>query len=89
MFEDFINILGVIGSFLILLAFYKATAGKWGGQSWSYQLNNLAGAVLLVIYSYEKNAWAIVGLNFVWTLVALKGIHAIVKRRTAVPIAKP
>jgi hypothetical protein len=65
-----IHAVGVVGLVLLLGGYFLVSAGRLGGQSAAYQAMNLAGAVVLIWYSYALSAWASVVLNLVWALIA-------------------
>ncbi|HTB49230.1 MAG TPA: hypothetical protein VK712_04055 [Verrucomicrobiae bacterium] len=76
-----INFVGITGCILILFVFYRTSIGRWTGKSLWYELDNLLGATLLIIYSYEKTAYVNIALNLVWAIVAFRGVSSIAKRR--------
>ncbi len=82
--------LGIIGCLFILFAFYRTSIGRhrWTGKSLWYELDNLVGAILLIIYAYDKTAYVNILLNVVWAIVALKGVSSITERRAARSIRK-
>lgn len=65
-----IHAVGVVGLVLLLGGYFLVSAGRLGGQSTAYQSMNLAGAVVLVWYSWALGAWASVVLNLVWAGIA-------------------
>lgn len=79
----FYNAMGVIGSLLILFGFYRVSIRKWSGKSLWYELDNLAGGVLLVAYQVHFRAYITVILNFIWVAVAFRGVVSITERRKA------
>ena len=78
-----VDIIGIVVCLLVLLAFYRTSIGRWTGKSLWYELDNLLGAVCLIIYSYEKAAYVNIILNLVWAVVAFKGVTSIEERRRA------
>jgi hypothetical protein len=68
------TVIGTLGALLILLGFYRIMTEKWTGKSLFYELDNLAGAVLLFIYQSHLHAYITATLNVIWVIVALKGI---------------
>jgi hypothetical protein len=81
MHSHVIDIVGVLGCLLVLFAFYRTSIGRWTGKSLWYELDNLLGAVCLIIYSYEKAAYVNIILNLVWAVVAFRGVTSIAERR--------
>lgn len=74
------NIIGTIGGALILLGFYRTSIGKWENKSFLYELDNLVGATLLIIYQLHLDAYISVILNVIWGLVAFRGITSFAQR---------
>ena len=66
-----IHAVGVVGLVLLLGGYFLVSTGRLGGQSAAYQSANLAGAVVLVAYSWALEAWASVVLNLVWAVIAV------------------
>lgn len=75
------NIIGAAGSLLILLGFYRTSIGRWSGKSMLYELDNLLGATLIVIYQMHFHAYMTVILNVIWVVVAFRGVTSIIERR--------
>lgn len=69
--ESFINVLGWVGSFEVLLAFGLNTYQKIESKSLWYIILNLTGGVFLIIYSYYYSAYANTFINVIWVVVAL------------------
>ena len=65
------QVLSAIGAALILLAFWALQTDRLGAHQRSYQVMNLAGAVLLATAATMTESWSFVVLNTVWALVAL------------------
>lgn len=74
------NIIGTLGASLILLGFYRTSIGKWQNKSFVYELDNLVGALLLIIYQFHLHAYISVTLNIIWALVAFRGITSFAQR---------
>ena len=75
------NAIGVLGASCILLGFYRTSIGKWSGKSLWYELDNLVGASLLIIYQLSVGAYVTLFLNVIWVIVAFAGITSIIERR--------
>lgn len=73
--------LGIIGALLVLFGFYRTSIGKWSGKSLWYELDNLAGALMVAIYQIHYRAFISVGVNIVWAIVALRGLESYRERR--------
>lgn len=72
---------GLVGASCILLGFYRTSIGKWTGKSFWYELDNLIGASLLIIYQLSIGAYVTLVLNVTWVIVAFAGITSIAQRR--------
>jgi hypothetical protein len=77
----YIDFLGLIGSGLILFSFYRNSIGRWTGKSLWYELDNLAGAILMSLYALSKGAYISIFMNGVWAIVAFRGISSIAERK--------
>lgn len=75
------TVFGIAGAFCILLGFYRTSIGKWTGRSLWYELDNLLGASLLIVYQLSIGAYVTLVLNVVWVVVAFVGITSIAQRR--------
>ena len=78
--ELFYNIVGTIGGALILLGFYRTSIGKWENKSFWYELDNVVGASLLIVYQLHLNAYISAVLNVIWALVAFRGLTSFAQR---------
>lgn len=74
------NFIGTLGAVCLLFGFYRISIGKWKNKSFLYELDNLMGAVFLIIYQLHLRAYISVVLNLIWTLVAFKGIVSFAER---------
>ncbi|MBZ9572367.1 hypothetical protein KJA15_03490 [Patescibacteria group bacterium] len=66
------TIAGWIGMAFILIAYYLVSTKKVTGESQSYQLLNLFGAIGIVWNTFVQKAWPAMALNIVWAIIALK-----------------
>jgi len=66
-----IDILGLAGSILYLLADALVSAKKTEGDSVLYQGMNIFAGLLLVVYTLSLGAYATTGLHAVWVIVGL------------------
>jgi len=74
---------GYGGAGLILLGYFQVSRGAWKGKGLPFQLTNLCGAVLLLVYALVLTAYANVLLNAVWLVVAVVTItHLILRRKS-------
>lgn len=74
------DVLGLIGALLILLGFYRISIGQWTNKSFWYELDNIIGPFLLIIYQWHLKAYISVVLNAIWAIVAFRGITSFVDR---------
>jgi hypothetical protein len=81
MAEGLVDILGWTGSILVLVAFGLNIYEKIKPDSWAYIFLNLAGGILLIIYSIYKGAYANTFINVAWVVVAVSTIFKIVFRK--------
>ncbi len=74
------NAIGLVGAGLILFGFYRISIGKWKNKSFWYELDNLVGALLVLIYQVHLHAYISVGLNIIWAIIAFKGLTSFAER---------
>ena len=75
--ETLVNILGWAGAGCLLIAYWLVSSTRLPGRSWTYQLLNIAGAVLLSVNSAYHGAYPSVGLNAIWIAVGLMTLRAL------------
>lgn len=75
------TILGLVGALLILFGFYRISIGKWTGTSFWYELDNMAGALMVASYQIHYRAYISVVVNIIWAVVALRGLNSFRERR--------
>jgi len=68
------TILGIVGAFLVLLAFVLEQFHVWKNEDLSYDFCNLIGSGLLVAYGLIIKGYPFVILNSVWALVSLRDV---------------
>ena len=76
-----IDYVGLIGGIIVLFAFWRIATGRWKPRSALYELDNLVGSGLLIIYAQQKHAYASIVLNVVWAIVAFRGLSSFAERR--------
>ncbi len=69
--ETTIQIIGWVGTFLILLAYYLVSNKKVGAESRMYQAMNLIGAICMGINVFYQQAWPAVALQTIWGVIAI------------------
>lgn len=74
------DIFGVCGALLILFGFYRTSIGRWTGKSFWYELDNVIGASMLVVYQLHLDAYISAVLNIIWATVAFRGLTSFAQR---------
>ena len=80
--EVFYDVVGAIGAFLILLGFYRTSIGRWKNKSVIYELDNLMGALFLMIYQLHHHAFISMTVNVIWAIIAFTGLTSFAQRYT-------
>lgn len=78
-----VEIIGWVGSLGILLAYSLNSYQKLRSDSRTFLLLNLAGGLLLMAYTFYKDAFANTFLNLVWVIVAVIALIKLYRRRDA------
>ena len=76
------QIIGWIGTFLIVLAYFLVSTKKVDGQSKSYQTLNLLGAIAVGVNVLHQHAWPALALQIIWGVIA---IVSLLKTKNKVP----
>ncbi|OHA99654.1 MAG: hypothetical protein A3G47_00465 [Candidatus Zambryskibacteria bacterium RIFCSPLOWO2_12_FULL_39_45] len=69
--ETLIQIVGWVGTFLIVLAYFLVSYKKVDGSSKIYQAMNLLGAISVGVNVFHQQAWPAVALQVVWGIIAI------------------
>ena len=69
-----INILGWIGSVLVISAYGFNSYQKINSSSLAFQLMNLIGGIFLIINSVYKEAYPFTFINSVWVVIAISSL---------------
>jgi hypothetical protein len=69
--EIFAQIVGWIGAFLVVLAYFLVSYKKVQGDSGVYQLMNLVGAIGVGINAFYQEAWPSFAIQIVWGIIAI------------------
>lgn len=69
-----IEIVGWIGTVLIVGAYFLLTGGKLKSDSAAYQGMNLLGALGIVVNALANNAYPPAALNITWSFIAVYGL---------------
>ena len=65
------QIIGWIGTFLVVLAYILISYKKVDGSNRYYQLLNLFGAIAIGINVFYQQAWPALVLQIVWGVIAI------------------
>lgn len=71
---NIIEIIGWIGSVLIVGAYFFNITGKVKSTSITYILCNLAGGIFFTIHTYVHQAYPSMVVNIVWVIIATAAI---------------
>jgi hypothetical protein len=63
-------LIGFLGTLMVLIAFVMNQKHKWEEDFLEYDLSNLIGSALLVLYAYIIKAYPFMLLDFVWFVVS-------------------
>jgi hypothetical protein len=69
-----IEIVGWIGSILIVGSYYLNIQGKLDSKDSKYIWANLIGGICFIINTYAHHAYPSVAVNIVWVIIALFAI---------------
>lgn len=72
--ELLIEILGWIGSIMLLTAYGLNSYQKINSNSLTFLLLNIIAGLLLVIYTLYKQAYANTFINVVWVIIAIPAV---------------
>lgn len=79
----YVDFVGWVGAFLILLAFWLLTHRVVHSHSYEYLFLNLAGGSLLAFETWRANSYASFVLNVVWVFIAIYGLGWAHRRKEA------
>jgi len=79
----FSYVVGFVGAFLILLAFWLLTHRVVHSHSYEYLFLNLFGGIFLAFETYVQDSYASFALNVFWVLIAVYGLVWAHKRKPA------
>ncbi len=63
-----------MGAVLILIGFVSNELGTLSAKTFTYDMLNLAGSLLLLWYGVQLSAWPFVILNSIWALVSFRDV---------------
>jgi len=64
-----VNILGWVGSLLLIAAYYLNSKNWFTAQSFEYQLLNLIGSVCLIVNTVYFGAYPSAAVNVIWVFI--------------------
>lgn len=74
------TVIGSLGASLILFGFYRTSVGRWTNKSLWYELDNIVGPLLLIIYAIHFQTYVTIVINTIWIIVAFKGLIPFAER---------
>ena len=69
-----VQIVSVVGSLLILLAYTANQTGRMTAEQASYSVINIAGAGILAVVAVLEEQWGFLLLEGVWTIVSVAAL---------------
>lgn len=82
---NFITFIGTLGASMILLAFIMNQTRKWKDDYLIYDLVNMLGGAVMVIYAMMLQSWPFAILNIVWTGLSLRDFIQDLERNSKKP----
>lgn len=76
----FSELVGWIGTVLILAAYFLLSSRKMTSEDRSYQWLNVVGAVCVGVNAYAQRAWPVVFIEIAWSAIALVVIARISRK---------
>ncbi len=70
----FVEIVGWIGSVLIVGSYFLNMQGKLDSKDIRYILANLFGGICFIINTYAHDAYPSVAVNIIWVIIAIFAI---------------
>ena len=75
------EIIGASGATLILIAFILEQTHRWKDTDLKYDVVNLLGSVLLIVYAVLLRSYPFLVLNGVWAIVSLRDVIVDLRRK--------
>ena len=66
-----IQVVSVVGSLLILVAYTANQAGRMSTERFAYTVLNIVGSAILTVVAVHEEQWGFLVLEGVWTLVSV------------------
>jgi hypothetical protein len=79
--DVWMEVAGWAGSAMVVLAYAMLSMNKWKSSDVIYQMMNLAGSTLLIIFTLYKRAFPPATVNTIWAVIALLSVIQIVINR--------
>jgi len=79
--DTLIQIIGWIGTFLIVAAYFLVTYKKIDPAGRNYALMNLFGAIGIGINVFYHHAWPAVIMEIIWALIAISALVKITGKK--------
>lgn len=68
------EIIGWVGTALIVIAYFLVSTKKVDATNKYYQLMNLFGAIAISVNVFTKQAWPAFALQIVWGIIAVESL---------------
>jgi len=65
------DIIGWVGAFSVLYAYFMVSTGKLKGESLHFQAANILGALCLAVNTYFNHAYPSTVVNIIWIGIAI------------------
>ena len=72
--ENFAQIFGWLGTFLVVFAYFLVSTKKVDGANKYYEFMNLLGAIGVGVNVFYQQAWPALALQVVWGVIAIASI---------------
>jgi hypothetical protein len=79
--DVWMEVAGWAGSAMVVLAYAMLSMNKWKSSDVIYQMMNLAGSTLLIIFTLYKRAFPPATVNTIWAVIALFSVIQLVINR--------
>jgi hypothetical protein len=77
-----IEILGWLGSIMVLAAYGLNSYQKIRSDSWYFLSLNIVGGIFLIIYTVAKEAYANTFINVAWVVIAIPAMIKLLSKAT-------
>ncbi len=74
---SFVDIIGIIGVGLVVIAYFYVQSGKWRSDDIIFPITNLLGALAILVSLYENPNIPSIIIEFIWIGISLYGIWRI------------